>query len=323
MNRFCTGTVGIEGHTGRVEHRRRLTSDHPVSVALTLGPLRRGPGDPTVVRDGSRLWLTTRMPSGPATVLLEQAGPRMVDARAWGPGAQERLESLHCMLGTDRPAPSFRAAHPHIADAERRYPGLRVPATGRLLESLLPAVLEQKVLGVDAFASWRRLVHALGEPAPGPAPERMRVFPTAEQWAAVPSWDWHEAGVDPKRYRTAQACARVGPQLERVAAEQDTEATLRALRSVPGVGVWTVAETAGRALGDDDAVPFGDYHLGHLVGIGLLGRRIDVDDHETIATALEPYRPYRLLAVRLLQLSPYVRLERRGPRLARVDHRRI
>ena len=291
-------------------------------MAQTLGPLRRGPGDPTVLRDGARWWMTTRMPTGPATLLLEQVSPERIAASAWGPGADERLETLPGMLGADRPEPHYADAHPHVADAMRRHPGLSVPRTGRVIEALLPAVLEQKVLGVDAFAAWRRLVLAHGEPAPGPVPDRLRVLPTTPTWASLPSWEWHRAGVDPQRYRTAQRCARVGAQLERIAAGGDVAATYRALRSIAGVGVWTAAEVGSRALGDADALPFGDYHLGHLVGVGLLGRRLPVDDHAAIGEALEPYRPERFVAVRLLQMSPHVVLERRGARMGRVDHRR-
>lgn len=297
---------------------RTVRFDAPVSVGLTLAMLRRGPGDPTVVRDSARLWLTSRMPTGPVTLLLRQVDARTVTADAWGLGAEERLASLPRMLGEDDDPGEFRPTHPAVADAHRRFPGLRVPSTGRVMEALVAAVIEQKVLGVDAFASWRRLVRAHGDPAPGPAPARMRVFPTPERWAAVPSWEWHLAGVDPKRARTVQACARLGHQLERVAGHDDLADTYRALRSIPGVGVWTAAEVGSRALGDADAVSFGDYHLGHLVGVGLVGEKLE-DDADIVA-ALEPYRPQRFRAVRLLALSPHVRLERRGPRLSRSDH---
>jgi 3-methyladenine DNA glycosylase/8-oxoguanine DNA glycosylase len=261
------------------------------------------------------------METGPVTVALAQIDSRTVEAEAWGTGAEEMLASLPRALGADDDTSQFVPAHPSVADAHRRFPGLRVPRTGRLLEALIPAVIEQRVVGMDAMAAWRRLLMRHGDLAPGPAPPDMRVFPTAETWAALPSWEWHQAGVDPQRYRTAHACARVGAQLERVASEHedDRSAVYRALRSIPGVGVWTAAETGFRALGDVDAVPFGDYHLGHLVGVGLLGRRLQDDDE--IAEALEPYRPQRYRAVRLLELSPLVRMERRGPRSSRVDHR--
>lgn len=297
--------------------------DGPVDVWRTWSLIRRGPGDPAFQRVGRVIWRTSRMDSGPVTVAVEQRDARAVEAEAWGPGADEMLATLPDALGARDEASSFVPAHPAVADAHRRFPGLRIPRTGRILEALIPAVIEQKVLGIDAFAAWRRLLRAHGDPAPGPAPDEMRVFPTAETWAALPSWEWHLAGVDPQRYRTAQACARVGAQLERLygRVDDDLPAVYRGIRSIPGVGVWTAAETGGRALGDPDAVPFGDYHLGNLVGTGLLGHRLHTD--EEVAEVLEPYRPQRYRAVRLLQLSPLVRPERRGSRNSRVDHRRI
>jgi 3-methyladenine DNA glycosylase/8-oxoguanine DNA glycosylase len=292
----------------------------PVDAGRTWSVLSRGGGDPTFRRVGSTMWRTSRMESGPVTVAVVQLDSHTVEADAWGLGAEEMLDTLPRALGADDDPSGFVPAHPAVADAHRRFPGLRVPRTGRVLEALIAAVIEQRVVGKDAKDAWRRLLLRHGERAPGPAPAGMRVFPTHETWAALPSWEWHQAGVDPQRYRTAQACARVGAQLERVTAQNDDPAAVyRALLSIPGVGIWTAAETGSRALGDADAVPFGDYHLGHLVGAGLMGRRLHHDDE--IADALEPYRPQRYRAVRLLELSPLVRHERRGPRASRVDHR--
>ncbi len=260
------------------------------------------------------------MPSGPATLRLRQIGAHAVDAQAWGPGGQEVLEQLDSWF-PHSPFVLPHGAHPHVSDAHRRYPGLRTPATGRMGEALIPAILEQKVLGVDAFRSWRQLLGRFGTPAPGPTPLPMRVVPTAEQWAAIASWDWHRAGVDPQRYRTAQAAARVMDRLDQLAAtHHDLEPIYRALRSIPGVGAWTAAEVGGRALGDADAVSWGDYHLANLVGVGLTGERVTADD---VPARLERYRPHRGHVVRLLQLSPLVRVERRGPKNSRVDHRRL
>jgi 3-methyladenine DNA glycosylase/8-oxoguanine DNA glycosylase len=302
---------------------RTVTFAAPLDARRTWSILRRGGGDPAFRHVGATLWRTSRMEGGPVTVAVVQTDDRTVEADAWGDGAEEMLATLPRALGADDDASQFVPAHPSVADAYRRFPGLRVPRTGRLLEALIAAVIEQRVVGMDAMAAWRRLLMRHGDPAPGPAPSGMRVVPTAETWAALPSWEWHQAGVDPQRYRTAHACARVGAQLERVASEHedDRPAVYRALRSIPGVGAWTAAETGFRALGDADAVPFGDFHLGHLVGVGLLGRRLHDDDE--IAEALEPYRPQRYRAVRLLELSPLVRMERRGPRASRVDHRAI
>jgi 3-methyladenine DNA glycosylase/8-oxoguanine DNA glycosylase len=306
----------------QVSLARELRLETAVNVSLTLSMLRKGKGDPTTRHDGNHLWRTSRMPSGAVTYVLRQLEPALVRAEAWGPGAAELLDGLPGLVGAEDDPSGFDPRHPILADAFRRHAGLRVPRTGRVLEALIAAVLEQRVVGLDAFAAWRRLHVRFGEAAPGPAPAGMRVFPTAEQWAAIPSWEWHRAGVDPQRARTAQACARLGPQVERLATSHagDHAAVYRGLRSIPGVGVWTAAEVGSRALGDADAVPFGDYHVGKDVGAALVGRPLD--DHE-LAETLEPWRPHRFRVVRLIQLSPHATRERRGARMPRVDHRHI
>ena len=40
------------------------------------------------------------------------------------------------------------------------------------MESLVPAVIEQKVTGQEAFAGFRMMVYRFGEQAPGPGAER-------------------------------------------------------------------------------------------------------------------------------------------------------
>ena len=186
-----------------------------------------------------------------------------------------------------------------------------------MLESLIPAVLEQKVTGKEAWAAWRWLLRHHGEAAPGPVADRMRVVPDAETWRHVPSWDWHRAGVDPKRSATAVRCARVAAQLEACPGLTHDEAHAR-LRSVSGVGAWTAAETAERALGDADALSVGDYHLKDVVGWALLGHGLD---DEAMVELLEPVRPQRYRAVRLIDLTPGARKPRFGPRMTIQDHR--
>ena len=84
------------------------------------------------------------------------------------------------------------------------------------------------------------------------------------------------------------AC-RLASSLERVSQVSAEEADTR-LRTVRGIGVWTSAEVRMRALGDADAVSFGDYHLANWVGWALVGH--DITDDE-MAELLEPYRPQR------------------------------
>jgi 3-methyladenine DNA glycosylase/8-oxoguanine DNA glycosylase len=241
------------------------------------------------------------------TARLTRAGVDTVECQAWGDGAAEFVENLPALLGADDDAGDFRPEHPVIAEALRRVPHLRLGRTGRVLEAMIPAVIEQRVQGVEAFRSWRLLVTRFGTPAPGPAPERMRVPPSPQTWRAIPSWEYHRANVDPGRMRTLVGCAQRADALER----QTDRAAFTAL---PGVGVWTAAETAQRALGDADALSVGDYHLATMIGWTLLGRRIDDD---AMVELLEPLRPHRYRAVRLLEVSRLAQLPRRGPRLPR------
>ena len=92
----------------------------------------------------------------------------------------------------------------------------------------------------------------------------------------------------------------------------------RVLTSLPGVGVWTSAETRIRALGDPDAVSIGDYHLAHEVGHALTGARTD---DAGMIELLAPWAGQRQRVVRLIHASG-VQEPRRGPRLAPEDHRR-
>lgn len=279
---------------------------------MTLAPLRRGPGDPCLQIIDGAIWRTSLMPSGPVTARIARAAPDAVDCEAWGAGAAEFLDGAPGLLGADDDASGFAPTEPTVAAAHRRLPHLRLGRTHRVLEALIPAVLEQRVPGADAFRAWRLLVTEFGAPAPGPAPVRMRVPPSAEVWRSIPSWTFHRANVDGGRARTVVGCAQRAASLERLVNRPADEARA-ALMSLPGVGVWTAAETAQRAFGDPDAVSVGDYHVAKMIGWTLLGHPIDDD---AMLELLEPMRPHRHRVVRLLIESGLAVEPRRGPRLA-------
>jgi 3-methyladenine DNA glycosylase/8-oxoguanine DNA glycosylase len=289
-----------------------------VDVRATLGPLIRGRGDPTnrVAADGT-FWRTCRTPEGPATLALQQQ-KGAVHATAWGPGAEWVIASVPELLGARDDVSSFTPAHPLLRRAHAAHLGMRVPRTGLVFESLVPAVLEQKVTGIEARQSWRQLVSRFGEQAPGPAPKGMRVPPDAPAWARIPSWEWHRAGVDGKRSATVVQAARVAGRLAETVA-MSSAAALQRLRAVPGVGAWTAAETAQRALGDADAVSVGDLHIPRLVGWALAGRPVDDDG---MLELLAPYAPHRHRVVRLVEMSG-ARSPRFAPRYAPRDFRRL
>ncbi|ANY07572.1 DNA-3-methyladenine glycosylase family protein [Pseudonocardia sp. HH130630-07] len=295
----------------------------PLDLYGVLAPLRRGRGDPTwrTVADGGVIWRVSTTPDGPATVAIRRRPDGTVRASGWGPGAGWEVDRLPSLLGADDDPAGFTAHHPVVADAVRRRPGLRLGASGRVWDTLLPAVLEQKVTGTEARRSFRELAWHFGDPAPGPAgvvPDGMRVPPTPERIREVPEWEWHRAGVDHARRSAILHAAVVAHRLER-AAELGGEAGRALLRRIRGIGVWTAAEVAQRAWGDPDAVSFGDFHVPNTVGWALLGH--DLDD-AGLLEVLAPYAPQRQRAVRYIEASGF-RRPRFGPRFSPRDYRAL
>src|SRR3712207_1660387 len=127
------------------------------------------------------LWRTTTTPDGSATVRITMAAGT-VHVAAWGPGAERAGAAVPEWLGAGDRAEGFDpAGHPLVAELHRRTPWLRLGRTGRTWDAVVPAVLEQKVTTVEANRVWRELLRLAGEPPPGPAPEGMRVPPSARR----------------------------------------------------------------------------------------------------------------------------------------------
>jgi 3-methyladenine DNA glycosylase/8-oxoguanine DNA glycosylase len=297
--------------------QRSWDAGRPVELAGTLGPLRRGTGDPAHrVDEAGRFWWACATPAGAGTLQVQAAGAQ-VTGRAWGPGAEWLLDRLPTLLGAaDDWSGLDLSAVPVLRETLRRRPGLRLPNTGLVLDALVPAILEQKVTGQEARRSWRQLVRRFGTPAPGPA-AGMFVPPGPRALLDIPMWDWHRLGVDLRRQRTIRAAASVASRLEECTALPADEALAR-LRLVPGIGVWTAAETAQRALGHPDAVSVGDYHLPNVVVHLFTGRPRGTD--EEMLALLEPWAGQRQRVMRLVEVSG-IGAPRFGPRFAFPDIR--
>ncbi len=291
-----------------------------VDLAGTLAPLRRGSGDPAHRVDGRGVfWWACATPEGDATIALASQSASVVAAQAWGGGAKWLLERVPTLLGeTDDWSGLDVSAHPLLHEVRRRRQGLRLPRTGLVLDALVPAILEQRVTGTEARRAWRALLYRFGSIAPGPV-STMRVPPTARALLEIAAWDWHRLGVDGQRQRAIRAAASVASRLEECATMACSDAVAR-LRIVPGVGAWTAAETAQRALGHPDEVSVGDYHLKDVVVHFLTGR--PRGDDAQMLRLLEPWAGHRQRVVRLIELSG-VSKPRFGPRLAPIDIRAI
>lgn len=286
-------------------------------VQAVMGGLHLGRGDPTYRRDpDGTIWRGIRTPVGASTLRLGLAAGAGIEATAWGPGAPWVLDSVPSMLGGLDDVSGFVAHHRQVAEAAARFSGWRVPRTALVLEALMPAIIGQKVSGQEASGAYRTLIHRYGERAPGEGrAQGLWVAPAARAWALIPSWEWLRAGVDGGRSAAAVRAAGAAGRLEQCVDLTFLEAERR-LRAIPGIGVWTAAEVRHTALGDPDAVSFGDYHVAKDVGWALTGSEAD---DERLAELLEPYAGHRYRVQALLKLAGAGR-PRHGPRMAARAH---
>jgi 3-methyladenine DNA glycosylase/8-oxoguanine DNA glycosylase len=297
---------------------RRWQPAWPCDPFDVIRPLRRGRGDPAFQRDlDGTLWRATLTPDGPTTLrITRQPADATIEFEAWGSGAGWMLDHAPALVGALDDVSSFASPNPLVREIWARNSHWRVPQTGLVMEALVAAVAEQKVTGQEAWLGWRRLLTRFGDVAPGPGEARgMRAVPSPQTLAHIPSWEWLKCHVDGARSRAIVTAARVASGLERTV-ELPRDDAERALRSLPGIGIWTAAEIMQRAHGDADAVSFGDYHIAKHVGWALTGAEID---DQQLAELLEPERPHRY-RVQYLVTTRLSGRPRHGPRMAPRTH---
>jgi 3-methyladenine DNA glycosylase/8-oxoguanine DNA glycosylase len=209
------------------------------------------------------------------------------------------------------PIPHIEAHHDQVRDAQRKFSALALGASHTVYHELLPAVLGQRITGLEAHRQWRALLKKHGSPAPGPRPDLI-CPPDPRRLAEVPYHALHQLGIERKRADTLRQVASRFDFLSRLteSAVDAHEKTTR-LESIPGVGPWTSAVAGGLAFGDPDALLVGDFHVKNTVAYALTGAIRGTDD-EMIET-LRPYAGQRHRVVRWLQLAGW-RAPARGPR---------
>jgi 3-methyladenine DNA glycosylase/8-oxoguanine DNA glycosylase len=285
--------------------------DRPVDLTGTMFPLRRGTGDPTTQIDGHVAWRTARTADGPVTIRLTQVTSDLIEAEAWGSGAEAGLASAPGLAGALDDDTGFDpSAHPVVAEIARGA-RVRLTRTPDVLPVLLAAICEQQVTGLEARRAWRGLVRATSAVAPA-APEGPSLLlpPDPERVCGLPSFTFHAIGLPARRSAIVREVASRPRAVERLASLPPDEARAW-LHLFPGIGPWTAAELARLALGDPDAVSVGDYHLPNLVAWALAGEPRGSD--ERMLELLEPFRGHRGRVQRLLESTP-IRAPRYGPR---------
>jgi 3-methyladenine DNA glycosylase/8-oxoguanine DNA glycosylase len=286
--------------------RLAFETSEPFDLHLTYGTIGRGPSARIT---GDAWWCAMNSPAGPVTmrVRAERAGG-CVEFTAWGAGREWAADRARGISGVDTELRAFEPAHPLLARLQYELRGLRVVSLGDALDLGVSTIIEQRVTTGEARRSWRALVRRHGAEAPGGVP--LVVPPSAREWATLPDREWRRVDVEWKRSSAVRAFAREAGRVER-AADAGAANLDRRLRSIRGIGPWTAATLTHYVSGDLDAVPVGDWHFPGHVGFALAGER-DADDARMLEL-LEPFRPFRMLALRYI-LAGTAGPPRRAPR---------
>jgi 3-methyladenine DNA glycosylase/8-oxoguanine DNA glycosylase len=287
---------------------RRVSTPRPIDLRATLGPLVRGAGDPTMRMAGGSIERASRTPDGPVAVRFTPVGGA-IEVEAWGAGAGWLLDRAEAWCGALDDDAGFDPPAGPVRELWRRHRGLRIPRTELVTERLIPVILEQKVTGSEARRAYRRLVRALGEPAPGPL--GLTLPPAPARVASLPYYAFHPFGVERRRADVLRAVCARSARLD-AAAELPLDEAKARIGLLHGIGPWSVAEVARTALGDADAVSVGDFHVPNLVAWALAREPRGTD--ERMLELLEPYRPHRG-RVQLLIESGGIRAPAFGPRM--------
>lgn len=293
-------------------------------MAGTLVADRPGRGAVAVRAPGGAIRRAEPGPAGPL-VLEARADGDAVTVEVWGPPATPRQAREQALEDAAAWAGLADDVHGEFAEAvaghtvlRRLYRRLGAPRLSRLPrvgEALGRAVLAQLVQTVEARRSTAQVAAMLGTPSS----HGLSCWPTARQVGAAPAWKLRRCGVSLHGSRALHAGAVSESRL--VEACGDWALLDGRLRALPGVGVWTSAETR-LALGDPDALSIGDYHLPGLIGFVLTGAPTD---DAGMLELLAPYHGQRGRVVQLvvagLVAGMVRRPPRRGPRAARSHHR--
>ena len=326
----------------------------PPTVTRSDRPPRGDPSDIVLARDRrpfvGLLPVAAQVDHARSGAVARRNGPQHVWRAEPGPCGPLRLEAtvasgvLHCRVSGPPDTPGDHVEW--AVDAVRAWTGqldepgelravvdghdvlrrvllrigeVRIGSIPRMFEALGRAIVHQLVQRTEAARSVAQVARHFGEPAGG----GVVTWPTPRQLGAVPAWQLRRCGISLRGARALHAAAVEDPRLE-AAGAVDMAALDARLRSLPGVGPWTSAETR-LALGDPDAVSVGDYNLHSWVTHALAGVDPRDSSDDVMLELLAPFAPQRGRVVTLISRAMMTGLlqgpPRRGPHARLSAHR--
>jgi AraC family transcriptional regulator, regulatory protein of adaptative response / DNA-3-methyladenine glycosylase II len=281
----------------RLPYRSPLAAD----TLLSFLGVRAVPGI-EAVRDGT--YVRSVREAGGGSVVAMTPRTNHVDVRISADGSPDldRLrERARRVLDLDADPVAIDAAlalDPKLAALIARLPGIRVPGTFDGFELVVRAIFGQQVSVAGARTSLGRLVTTAGTPLERPSGGITHLFPTAERVAELPP---EAFGMPRARAQTIRRVAElVGRNELDLSGDSSSDVALGRLGGLPGIGPWTLAYVAMRALRDPDAFMVGD--LGVRKGFEALGLG---STPRAILERAERWRPWRAYAVmHLWQIHP-------------------
>jgi AraC family transcriptional regulator, regulatory protein of adaptative response / DNA-3-methyladenine glycosylase II len=183
------------------------------------------------------------------------------------------------------------SADPRLRPLVAGTPGLRVPGAIDGFEIAVRAVIGQQISVAAARTIAGRIAARLGEPLAAPVGGLRAAFPRPEALAAAA---FDGLGMPASRGTTLVALARAicDGRLD-LTSGVDVDSARAALLAIPGIGPWTAAYVAMRALGDADALPASDLVLRQVLGNGA--GPVSARAVEELAARWSPWRAYAVV----------------------------
>jgi AraC family transcriptional regulator, regulatory protein of adaptative response / DNA-3-methyladenine glycosylase II len=238
---------------------------------------------------------TLRLAHGPGSVELRPDGGhvactlRLGDLRDLAP-AVTRCRRLLDLDADPVAVAETLGVDPVLAAEVARVPGRRAPGSVDGDELAVRAVIGQQVSVAGARATAGRLVLGCGTPLPAPQGSLTHTFPSSE---AILAADPAAFGMPESRRQAIRilAGALAGGELS-LDPGADRRKVERQLLALPGIGPWTAAYIAMRALGDPDAWLPTD--LGVRRALERAGRPADPANATRLAERWRPWRSYAI-----------------------------